>query len=1497
MNMITKYDGLEIAIIGMSGQFPGSPDHRSYWENIRHGKELIRRFTDQELTGWGVPESHLSDPSYVKAFGVVDDKDSFDHQFFGYTPGEALLMDPQIRLLHENCWSALEDAGYTSLIEKQKIGLFAGAARNDNWKVYAYQKAEEAPLDPFFRDMITNHIFISTLIAYKLNLRANSSFVDTACSTSLSAVHQACRSLLFGECRMALAGAVTLFSHKPKGYFHQEGMIYSPDGHCRPFDKDSDGTVGSEGVGVVVLKKLTDAIKDGDHVYCIIRATAANNDGSQKVGYTAPSVKGQADCIRTAHRIAGVSPQSISYVEAHGTATKLGDPVEVRALNEAFATGGEKYCGIGSVKSNMGHTDTAAGVAGLMKVALSLKHRQLPPSLHFQSSNPGIDFDGGPFYVNAALKNWDRKNNAPLRAGVSSFGIGGTNVHAVLEEAPERQPGSQGRSYKLLTLSAKTEEAVDRYLGRMRDFLAASPDVDLADMSYTLQVGRKHFEYRKSIVYRGQDELLDLLGGDAAPATRAGNKHKQVVFMFSGAGSQYANMGKDLYDGEPAFRAEMDKGFALLGEMTGINYKDILYPASPDDARINAMLHTQPLIFVFGYSLARLLMSWGVEPHYMIGHSIGEYVAACLSGVFSYEDALKLVVARGQLMNDMPRGGMVSASISEAEALRFVDDRITIAALNGSEQVVFSGDLAAIDALVGKLDAQDVSCVRLHASHAGHSRMIDQIVPAYREVVKSVRRNAPGIPFISNLTADPITAAEAESVEYWLHHMRQTVRFSQGIGTLAALSKELVFVEVGGGHALATLVKQQQKDIKPFCVNLVRHPKEATDDGRHLAEATGRLWEYGVDVNWNLYYAGEKRGRVSLPTYPYAQHRYPAMVDPQLGALPQPSGEDAAGNASLKDWIYYPAWKTGVPLAEGPADRERTYLFFSRDDEWCGHVRTLLEKERGATVVTVTRGDTYLKLGPAHYLIHPGDRDQYEALFEDMRHDGVEISDVVYAWGMDPGPLSLAEGDAGLDCLFFGPVHLVRALAAQAAPAAKNVFVLTDSLHRVTGAEAVRYAQALMLGLVNTVPQEYGVPCCNIDVNREEDSRSVAGKVVREIGRFRGEDRVVALRHGQRWVQDYLKNTRALAPQEPVVRTGGTYLVTGGLGNLGMVLCEHLLRTYDIQLVIMGRKKLAGAGANGGESADRLRYLEGISGKTAYFNADVSDLAAVRTAAREIEQRFGAVHGIIHAAGNANTDSFELIEDITGRQTMELFGAKVQGLLNLHEVFSVAAPDFVWVASSLATVLSGISYCAYASANLFTDHFVASLAGQLPGWKCVGLSEMQFAPADAGSARQPQKALLPPDIIHLFEWSLTLPDCPLVLETVESLEARLRRVYGARKSGDGDAHAGGPAANKAERPLVSTAYAAPATDVEKKLAGMVEAFFGIANIGMEDSFFELGGDSLKAMVLLKRIKKEFDVAIPIKDFFTYTSLRQVANEVENQLWINRPSEKKFVAII
>lgn len=887
--MSKKYNGLEIAIIGISGQFPGSDNHRRYWENLKEGKELISHFTDEELRQSGVPADTWQNERYVRRLGVLEKKDRFDHRFFGYTAGEAALMDPQIRVFHEHCWKALEDAGYSSLIEKYKIGLFAGAATNDCWKLHAYTQSKDSSVDPFYLGMIIAHNFISTLVSYKLNLRGPSMYVDTACSTSLSAVHLACRNLLTRECTLALAGGISLRSVKNKGYMFQEDMIYSRDGHCRTFDSQASGTVSGEGAGIVVLKRLNDALKDRDHIYAVIRSIAANNDGNNKVGYTAPSVKGQAECIATAQKLAGVDPRQISYVEAHGTATRLGDPVEIRALNEAFGVGGsDKFCAIGSVKTNMGHLGAAAGVSGLIKTALSLENRQIPASLHFSKPNPEIDFAGGPFYVNTELQEWKRHGEEPLLAGVSSLGIGGTNVHAILEEAPAQEEGSKGRPFQVLTISAKTEQSVLRYITDINHYLREVPDINLADMSYTLQTGRKHFGYRKAIAYGDREELLRRLEGETRQEGTIKGRERSgpVVFMCSGAGSQYTNMGRGLYEGEPAFRAEMDRGFALLKELTGEDYKKIFYPDpqapdAPAAAGINNMLHTQPAIFLFGYALGQLMMSWGIKPQYLVGHSIGEYVAACLSGVFSFEDAMKLVVRRGQLMDILPAGAMVSVPINEAEAAGYTSDRIALAAINGPEQVVFSGEIPAIEALIDVLEGKDISCARIHASTAGHSHMMDAIVGEYTRTLESVERHSPVIPFLSNLTGTMITAEQATSVRYWTRHIRETVRFSDGIRHLLEKDANSLFVEIGGGYSLTSLVRQHASGkIRPASVNLVRHPKEPENDLRYLAERLGDLWTNGVSIDWSSYYKEEKRSRVSLPTYSFEGVRFPVEVDP-----------------------------------------------------------------------------------------------------------------------------------------------------------------------------------------------------------------------------------------------------------------------------------------------------------------------------------------------------------------------------------------------------------------------------------------------------------------------------------------------------------------------------------------------------------------------------------------------------------------------------------------
>ncbi|MEO1625538.1 MAG: type I polyketide synthase, partial [Bacteroidota bacterium] len=652
----------DIAIIGLSAKFSASPDVTTFWQNLKEGKELTTTYSKEELADLGVSSQLSAHPDFVAVDGRMKGTDQFDADFFGYSKEEAAVMDPQIRLFHQLVWSALEDAAYDPQTFQGKIGLFATASDNLLWRTYTRLMANEN-VNPFFANLISNKNFISLLPAFKLNLRGPSFFLDTACSSSLVAFHQACRSLMLRECHMAMAGGVRVSMDKSAGYLYEEGMIFSQDGHCRTFDERATGTVEGEGGGVVVLKRLSEAIADGDHIYAIVKATAINNDGKHKVGFTAPSVSGQSSCIRLAYRMAGVDPATVSYVEAHGTGTKLGDPIEIGALNKVFAGSSPKSCAIGSVKSNMGHLDTAAGITGLIKTVLCLHHKTLPPSINFTKANPEIDFEGGPFFVNDQLREWTAEEGVPLRAGVSSFGLGGTNAHVVLQEAPsQEQTKDQEASPNTLVVSAKSKAALQRQLKKLNAFLSDRPNTSLSDLAYTMQTGRASFPHRSALAFQGYDQLMKALSSveQSVHSSLAPLSEPSVVFLFSGAGTQYIDMGQQLYEVYPVFREAMDKGFELLQKLTGTDYRAIVYPTSKEDRRINEMLYTQPVIFLFEYAIAQLLMQYGPKPTYMIGHSLGEYVAACLSGVFSFEDALQLVVGRGELMNRMPKGAMLS---------------------------------------------------------------------------------------------------------------------------------------------------------------------------------------------------------------------------------------------------------------------------------------------------------------------------------------------------------------------------------------------------------------------------------------------------------------------------------------------------------------------------------------------------------------------------------------------------------------------------------------------------------------------------------------------------------------------------------------------------------------------------------------------------------------------------------------------------------------------
>jgi phthiocerol/phenolphthiocerol synthesis type-I polyketide synthase E len=1469
-----KYTGMEIAVTGMACRFPGSANWREYWDNLANGVESIDHS--------GPAPAHQNGAPFVSAKAALKDKELFDFTFFDYSVNEAKLLNPVHRVFHECVWEALEDAGYDPDQVKGAIGLFAGAGDDLNWKIYSTLKNGSEDVDQYTLHLINNKDFLAPLVAYKLNLKGPALTVNTACSTSLVAISLACRSLLLGESKMALAGGVSVITREQNGYYHQEGMILSADGHCRAFDKDASGTISGEGAGVVVLKRLADALKEGDHIYAIIKGSAVNNDGKRKVGFTAPSVEGQSECIRKAHVFARVEPDTISYIETHGTGTKMGDPIELEALNLAFNRDTKRRCAIGSVKTNMGHIDAAAGVAGFIKTVLSLQNAQLPPSLHFAEQNPEVNFAGGPFYVNTSLQQWTRVAGQPLRAGVSSFGIGGTNVHTILEEAPTVENSGESRRVKLLSLSARTPASLKRYMERLGGFLEQEPAPDLADMCYTFHLGRRAFTHRKSIAFTSKEDLLRQLKGMGQPA-KSLDRNRQVVFLFPGQGSQYSGMCRGLYEQEPSFREMMDKGFGLLKKLTGQDFKELLF-STEHPGRINETRYAQPLIFLVEFALARLLISLGITPASMTGHSIGEYTAACISGVFEFEDALRLVVKRGELMFHLPSGAMLSAALDAKDAEEYTNETISLAAVNGPSQVVFSGSHDAINTLMERLQQQDTACTRLHTSHAFHSHMQEPVLEEFGKELRQMTLNKPTIPFISNLTGDLISEEDAMSADYWVRHLRHTVRFSDGVQTLLSKHKEMLGIEVGPGHSLSALVRQHRKAAE--CVSLVRSAKQEGDDELNFTSALGQLWSAGAVVNWSTWYEKEKRKRIPLPTYCFEPVPHPTEVNPFAEIAARFNNSGSSPNKELKDWLYYPTWKRSA--GDLPSrSASGSCLLLATAHPFFQKLKKELEGRYGR-VTEVLPGDEYEK-GPGRFVLDPTRTDHFQLLASDLEEEDVN-ADIIYGWGTDAG--SSGSEQKELSLVFMGMVKLLQALLKGGEMQGRRITFLTNRLHLVTGSErSCGYTQAPLLGLVNTATQELGATCFNIDADLDDESAELPVRVAEEIISNEGrEERIVAYRHGRRWVQEYGKSQTPLDNEATVIQPRGVYLITGGLGNVGFILARHLAQHHGATVVLTGRKR-----ADAEEVRKRLASLQVLDGSVHYFQADVSDRGQLEAVTTQIENSIGPVRGVVHTAGIIDHKYFELIEDITEQNTLTLLMPKVRGIENIYEVFGNRRPDFVWITSSLASVVGGLGYSSYSAANLYMDHFVSSKADQLRNWKCVGLAEMVFTEEENAPG-----ALKPSQIAELFDRSLAVKESGVIVETVEELSLRLKKLYEQKEQlGAATAEKETEDAFKLERPEMSTDYVAPETETETKLQQVFERFFGMDRIGTEDGFFELGGDSLKAMILLKKIKNEFNVNITMADFFEKPTIRELAfyiDEVHSLLQAEEPASGKIMMI-
>ena len=879
-NQTEPDNNLDIAIIGMAGRFPGANNLKEFWDNLKHGVESIHFYPEEEVIASGIHPQQARDRHFVPAAGGIDYENDFDADFFDYTPREAEITDPQQRIALECAWETFEAAGYNPDTYRGRTGVYAGTSLSTYLLTnIAANPKTLASVGLFPAITGCDKDFLATRIAYKLNLQGPAISVQTACSTSLVAVNLACQGLLNYQTDMALAGGVSI---TPKGRLYQEGFIVAKDGHCRAFDQDAQGAVFGNGVGFVLLKRLADARADGDHIHAIIKGSAVNNDGANKVGYTAPSINGQVEVILEAQALAGINPDTITYIETHGTGTLLGDPIEIAALTQAFRTQSSRkaFCALGSVKTNIGHLETAAGISGLIKAVLAVENGQIPASLNFRTANPKLNLADSPFYVNTLLTDW-HPGGIPRRAGISSFGFGGTNAHAIIEEAPIVRTATVSRSWQLLPVSGRVAAARQANLTALGQHLASLPQQHLADIAFTLQEGRKAFRHRAFILAQSSKEAAEILISGQPDRIQHGiprDGHGRIVFMFSGQGSQYAGMTRGLYDTEPAFQAAFDEAVAAMQPHLNDNLQKIIYPSEIDQAKaddlINQTLFSQPAIFVVEYALAKLWQSWGIAADAMIGHSVGEYVAATLAEVFSLTDAASLICHRARLIQSQPPGAMLAVPLAEAAVMPLLGEDLSLAAVNSPGLCAVAGTFAAVEKLEQDLAKEGIATTRLKVSHPFHSHLLESAAQQFAQICATIPMHPPTKRYIANVTGDWVSAELATSPGYWADHLRHTVRFSKGLTTILA-EKPTILLEIGPGQVLTGLVRQHADLVENAAViHSTRAPRVQRDDSEQILTALGELWLAGATINWPAVHHHSQRQRVPLPTYSFQRQKY-----------------------------------------------------------------------------------------------------------------------------------------------------------------------------------------------------------------------------------------------------------------------------------------------------------------------------------------------------------------------------------------------------------------------------------------------------------------------------------------------------------------------------------------------------------------------------------------------------------------------------------------------
>jgi acyl transferase domain-containing protein/acyl carrier protein len=1346
--------GDPIALIGMDCRFPGARNIQEFWRNLVDGVESISRFDDEELRAAGISEKDLRDPNYVRAAPVITDIDMFDSAFFGISPREAEVLDPQHRIFLETCYAALQMAGYDPSSYPGRIGVFAGCRNNEYLRNNVVTNPEIMRAVGDMVATISNETdYLATGVAYRLNLHGPAISTVTACSTSLVGVHLACQAVRNGECELAIAGGVEIPVPMIRGYFYNEGGINSPDGQVRPFDANARGTVFGSGCGAVILKRLDSALADGDVIHAVLLGTAINNDGSDKSVFSAPSKSGQVAVIDAALRDSAVSPDSIGFVEAHGTGTIVGDPIEVAALTEAYRrhTSRTGYCAIASVKGNVGHLGAAAGICGLIKAARCVDEGILPASLNFEETNPAIDIESSPFYINTSLALW-RNEEGPRRAGVSAFGVGGTNAHVIIGEPPPRErPGRARRPYQLLTISARTPEALNAATAQLAE---AMPE-ELADAAYTLNVGRPALASRRFVVARDEAGAAAQLAGAAERAALSTERaaitilppgaERRTAFLFPGQGAQYLGMARGLYTAEPVFAARIDRCASVLRDSHGLDLADVLFRGTGGD-RLGQTVNTQPALFAVEYALATLLTDWGIVPSALAGHSIGEYVAACLAGVIDPDDAVRLVAERGALMQALPGGAMLAVTLPEELLLPMLPEGLDVAAVNAPGLCVVSGPDAEVEEFRRALTRQGVGTYPLRTSHAFHSRMMDPVLDAFGERVGKVKLSPPKLPYVSNLTGTWITAEEATDPAYWCRHLRNCVRFSQTLQTITQAGGH-VFAEVGPGQAMTRLVgamdtPRPAPQQKAAAVPMMRKADEPGDDVEVLLEAIGGLWSSGAPIDWERFWSGEKRQRITLPAYPFERRRFWIERNTEELSGPADQGDDIGP-------FYLPAWREtapAIPELDAIGAGKTAWVVFAApgDPSMSGLTRRL--REAGARLLVAEPGESFAERD-GQYVLREDDPAGYARLFADAMAGEPDRIRLVHAWtagGPRPERADAARAHATVSRGFLSALTALQAVARSSSGVPVEMCIITSDAQDVSGDGQIEPAKSAVLGLVKLVHKEFAEASCrSVDIPSDAPAERVGGQLFAELtASTRAEQ--VAYRGRKRWEWGYCSVLPEAADKIPaVLKEGGVYIITGGLGGIGAALAEQLGGLLRAKLILLSRgglpdragwpALLESAGADDA-TARRVRAVEAIEaagGEVLVCAASVLDEAQLRSVQATIEETFGPVDGIFHLAAVAGGGMLEARPREAAEQVL---APKVEGTYVLDHVFH---PDLFVLYSSISVVTGDFGLGDYIGANGVMDAFAQAewakgrhvVSIDWPPWTGAGMAVDSHAPS------------------------------------------------------------------------------------------------------------------------------------------------------------------------